>query len=681
MASKITKAGTGNIDTDNPEFQSAWSLIEKTNQSIFLTGKAGTGKSTFLRYITENTKKKFVVLAPTGIAAVNVGGQTLHSFFRIPLKPMLPDDPDFSVRRMRQRLKYPPDHIKLIRELDLIIIDEISMVRSDIIDFIDRVLRVYSTNMRQPFGGKQLLLVGDVFQLEPVVTGDERDILSRYYTSFYFFNAIAFKQIDIVPIELVKVYRQEEQSFVRILDNVRTGRPSQADIDALNSRFTPHVADVVTSDGSDDFTMTIASRRDMVDSINDMHLKALKTPPVQFEGLIEGDFPLQSLPTDRNLELKVGAQVVFVRNDTERRWVNGTLGVVDSVAPDQLTVRTEDNVLHEVEPERWENVHYLYNEETRKIEEDVLGSFTQYPLKPAWALTIHKSQGLTFNKVIIDMGRGAFAGGQTYVALSRCRSLQGITLNNTIHPRDIFVNPEIVRFAARFNNSDLIESAFLASRADTCFAHASRMFAQGNYSEALRAYNEGIAIKPSLLNDPRIARLLNIKMLAIARLSGRIRELENTLRDNNRRFSKIADRHVVLANEILNDGGWEADAALAQFDSALQVQPSYSPALIGKANLLLKMGQYEQAETMFAELAGMGQSEAWIGLMGIGDVRLNMEDLFGAADAYMSAHDANPRATQPLERLIVLYGKVGDSESVTKYRQQLNKLKRKGRKK
>lgn len=208
MASKITKAGTGNIDTDNPEFQSAWSLIEKTNQSIFLTGKAGTGKSTFLRYITENTKKKFVVLAPTGIAAVNVGGQTLHSFFRIPLKPMLPDDPDFSVRRMRQRLKYPPDHIKLIRELDLIIIDEISMVRSDIIDFIDRVLRVYSTNMRQPFGGKQLLLVGDVFQLEPVVTGDERDILSRYYTSFYFFNAIAFKQIDIVPIELVKVYRQ-----------------------------------------------------------------------------------------------------------------------------------------------------------------------------------------------------------------------------------------------------------------------------------------------------------------------------------------------------------------------------------------------------------------------------------------------------------------------------------------
>lgn len=310
---------TSDIDLDNAEFKMALDVLEHTRNSVFLTGRAGTGKSTFLRYLTSVTKRKYIVLAPTGIAAVNVGGQTLHSFFRIPLIPLLPDDAEFSVQRIRQRLKYSSSHIKLIRALDLIIIDEISMVRADVIDFIDKVLRIYTGNMRVPFGGKQMLFVGDVFQLEPVVTGNDRDVLCHAYSSFYFFNARVMQQMQPVSIELQKVYRQDEKHFISILDNVRMGIADNSDLLALNARYTPNAENTESTDKDTEFKMTIATRRDMVDSINDRHLKALKTPVVTYKGTIEKDFPTNSLPTDLNLELKVGAQVVFIKNDPDRR--------------------------------------------------------------------------------------------------------------------------------------------------------------------------------------------------------------------------------------------------------------------------------------------------------------------------------------------------------------------------
>ena len=253
------------IDLNNDEFQNAWKLINYTHQSVFLTGKAGTGKSTFLKYIRDNIKKKYVVLAPTGIAAVNVGGVTMHSFFRIPLKPLLPDDPDFAVKRLRERMKYPKDLRKLIKELELIIIDEISMVRADVIDFIDKILRVYSSNMREPFGGKQLLLVGDIFQLEPVVTSDMREVLRTHYQNSYFFSANAFSQIEIVPIELKKIYRQNDSQFISMLDRIRMGRPLQEDVLKLNQRVFERDS---ASTGDDKMVMTLATRRDMVDTIN-----------------------------------------------------------------------------------------------------------------------------------------------------------------------------------------------------------------------------------------------------------------------------------------------------------------------------------------------------------------------------------------------------------------------------
>ena len=298
------------LDTDNKEWQQAIQIINYTRHSLFLTGKAGTGKSTFLRHVASNTKKKTVVLAPTGIAAINAGGVTLHSFFHLPFHPLLPTDKRYDARHIRETLKYGSDRIKLLREVELIIIDEISMVRADIIDFIDKVLRIYCRNHRQPFGGKQLLLVGDTFQLEPVIKDDERQLLQPFYTSMYFFNARVWNEMPLVSIELRKVYRQKDSEFIGILDRIRTNTFDSLDLSKLNSRVG---ADLNLGDSS--LCITLATRRDTVDYINSKHLDELSGDSVTFNGNIQGEFPLSSLPTPMELEVKVGAQVIFIRND------------------------------------------------------------------------------------------------------------------------------------------------------------------------------------------------------------------------------------------------------------------------------------------------------------------------------------------------------------------------------
>ncbi|MCH5219377.1 MAG: AAA family ATPase [Muribaculaceae bacterium] len=671
MKSSKKKVTSIQFDDSNSELAAARQLLEETSQSVFLSGKAGTGKSTFLHYLTATTKKKYVVLAPTGIAAVNVGGQTLHSFFKIPLKPLLPEDPDFAVTRLRSRLKYSKQHIKLIRSLELIIIDEISMVRADVIDFIDRVLRVYSGNMRLPFGGKQILFVGDVFQLEPVVTGNDRDILARAYSSFYFFDAFVFKQIDLIPIELTKVYRQTDLRFISLLDNIRAGKPMQQDIDLLNSRYIPgHVS--ATEVG--DFTMTIATRRDMVDAINDRHLNALPAPPVVFAGEIENEFPLNSLPTDLNLELKTGAQVVFVRNDPEHRWVNGTVAVVTTCLPDLIQVITEDGEEFDVERERWVNVKYVFNEKTRQVDEIELGAFVQYPLKPAWALTIHKSQGLTFNKVIIDIGRGAFAGGQTYVALSRCRSLEGIILANPITPRDIYIKTEIARFASRFNNPKLIESAIDNSRADALFKSAAIHFDNKNYSEAFIAYSEGLELRPEVARMPAVKRLIQSKLHQLEKFKRSILDLQRQIEKDKQRFADIASGYVKAAAELGSEG-WETEMALSQYDKALNISPSYVPALLGKAQILIRTNQPDDALLLFHEVANSNDALSWEGNIGEGDIAQDQGDDFSAINSYLAAHDKNPNAKKPLRRLIEIYRRLQDFESANIYKRKLSRLK------
>lgn len=498
------------LDTDNKEWQQALQIVQYTRRSLFLTGKAGTGKSTFLRYVAESTKKKYVILAPTGIAAINAGGQTLHSFFKLPFHPLLPNDSRYNIRNIRKTLKYSGDTIKLLRELELIIIDEISMVRSDIIDFIDKVLRIYCRNMREPFGGKQLLLVGDIFQLEPVIKEDEWRLMQPFYSSAYFFAAKVWQEIRLVSIELRKVYRQSDKHFIGMLDRIRQNQATEEDLKAINARS--HVsAPQVRGDGS--FEITLATRRDTVDYINEQQLSKLEGEATTFKGRITGEFPETSLPAPMELEVKPGAQVIFIKNDKEKRWVNGTLGVVIYIDREEgvITVVDEDGHEYDVEREIWENMRYTFNEKEQKIEEEQLGTFIQFPLRLAWAITVHKSQGLTFRKVRIDFSGGAFAGGQTYVALSRCTSLEGITLEEPIRKSDIFVRAEVVAFANRYNDGQLIRQAIYESKADKEYHDAMEAFDRQDYDAFLHYFFLAIHSRYDI-EKPAAKRLIRRKL-------------------------------------------------------------------------------------------------------------------------------------------------------------------------
>ncbi|MBQ3732010.1 MAG: AAA family ATPase [Muribaculaceae bacterium] len=658
------------IDLDNPEFQDAWSVIRKTNRSVFLTGKAGTGKSTFLKYICANTKKKYVVLAPTGIAAVNVGGQTLHSFFKIPFKPLLPDDPDISsITRLRKMLRYTKEKIKLIRELDLIIIDEISMVRADIIDFVDRVLRVFSGNMREPFGGKQLLLVGDIFQLEPVVTHDMRDILRRYYKNFFFFNARAFSLINLVAIELRKIYRQSDNDFISLLDRVRINRASNSDIAQLNKRYNPDYQEI-----SDEFAITLATRRDTVDAINDEHMQALKTPEYVFYGKIDGDFPENSLPTAERLVLKVGAQVIFIRNDKELRWFNGSIGKVTLLRDDEVYVTLENGEELEVLPEIWENMQYTYNEKEKKVEEKVLGTFMQIPIKPAWALTVHKSQGLTFNHVVIDFVGGAFTGGQTYVALSRCTTIEGITLLKPLSDRDIIVHPAVVDFSRQFNNKQILTEAMEQERANQLYRRAVHAFDNQEFEECVRCFTEAMKIKDNIQNEA-VKRLISRKLNSFKRQALTIERLQQVIDSQKKMLRELALEYASMGDQALaidDSGGVEEGSvpygrrldeiairsALANYNKALRIMPDCVQAMIGKAKLLMTLDQLEGAEQELNNALAIEKNN-YQALFVMAELMEALKDVPEAIKSYKKAAKANKKSPEPHDRLQTIYENIG----------------------
>ncbi len=679
------------IDLENSEFQNAWNMIRHTHRSVFLTGKAGTGKSTFLKYICAHTSKKFVVLAPTGIAAVNVAGQTLHSFFKIPFKPLIPDDPDFSPRNIRKTLRYPKEKVKLIQQLDLIIIDEISMVRCDIIDFVDRVLRIYSNNMREPFGGKQLLFVGDIFQLEPVVTRDMRDILRRWYQQFFFFNAHVFGQLGLIPIELRKIYRQTDGTFISMLDRIRINRASQADIATLNSRFNPNYAD-----NNENFVITLATRRDTVNAINDRHMIELKTPEYTFEGELEGTFPENDLPTSKDLTLKQGAQVIFIRNDKENRWVNGTIAKVSHVTEKTVEVELESGVVYALEPEQWENVQYAYDEKEKKIIENVLGTFKQYPIKPAWALTVHKSQGLTFNNVVIDFAGGAFTSGQTYVALSRCTSLEGITLLRPLQERDIIVSNSVVAFSRQFNNQAVITGALEQEKASQLYRRAMHAFDHNEFRQCVDNLMQAKTINDVSLN-PAVWRLAALKLQRFNSQAKEIERLQEVIDTQNCMLRQLAMEYVQMGNQSLGLGDLAEEeenaygehrarldeisfkSAMANYNKALRICPECVEAMIGKAHLMTSVDELDDAEKALKEALKIDKN-CFEAHMELGQLYSMMKDVPAAIKSYKRAAKVCKKSPLPHEALAMIYGSLGLDDLAEQHKLTATKLRSVGKK-
>lgn len=445
------------------EFELALKFIRETNMNIYLTGKAGAGKTTFLKYLKENPVKNMAVAAPTGVAAINAGGVTLHSMFHLPFGPFIPapnySQIGFDRKALLSRLRYNKDKIQFFNSLELLVIDEVSMVAAHTIDAIDTILR--SVRHKQvPFGGVQILFIGDLHQLQPVIKDDEAQVLKKYYTSNFFFDSLVLKEKVPVMIELKKIFRQKEQRFIDILNGLRENKLTRQHLDILNGRLDKNF---VTTEG--DGYITLTTHNDSANLINHQKLKSIRSAEYVFEAEIEGDFPEHMFPADVKLTLKKNAQVMFIKNDTEeKKFFNGKIGIIEDISDEEIIVRCGEEKIY-VEQSTWENITYTTNDKTKEIKEEVKGRFNQYPLRLAWAITIHKSQGLTFEKVVIDSER-AFANGQVYVALSRATSLEGLVLTSPVNDRFLGGHTDFTHWKETHHNEQSLPILFETAKKD-----------------------------------------------------------------------------------------------------------------------------------------------------------------------------------------------------------------------
>lgn len=580
-------------DAENTQMLWALQLVNETKQSFFLTGKAGTGKSTLMRHIRQTTNKKCVMLAPTGIAALHIGGQTLHRFFKLPFRPLPPNDPQLQGHNLFDTFKYNKEHIELIRSLELIIVDEVSMVRADLVDVIDRILRAYRRMPNEPFGGVQMLFVGDLYQLEPVVTTDERDILRRFYPNDFFFSATIFRQTPLLTIELEKVYRQADGEFVKMLDRFRLGIPNREDFQVINQRVGIDEKNIFDAQ---ELSIRIGTTRSLVDEYNTTQLRKLPTDSYCFMGKITGDFPDKELPTELHLNLKVGAQVMFLSNHPLGYWANSSLGIVEQIDEETevVSVRLENGDVHPVEPFVWENMRYSYDAEAHKVKQEVIGQFFQLPLRLAWAITIHKSQGLTFNRVSIDFGSYVFAPGLAYVALSRCRSIEGIRLVRALRAHEISSRQTVREFYSHANSPELVSAAMDRSKAEQEYLSALSAWRKHRFAEAVNHLNNALTLSNEL-SRPHYRRMLTSQIYRMVQgQQEQLKKQRTIINKQSALLKEMAEEYVALGEDCIHLYG-EYEAALRNFDKSLKLMPKQTRAIIEKSRAYLLMEQYEQA--------------------------------------------------------------------------------------
>ena len=607
------------IDQENRQQLQAYDLIANTNSSFFLTGRAGTGKTTFLRNVQKMVDKQFITLAPTGVAAILAGGDTIHSFFGLPMDVCTPG----TMGKMSEA------RILTLIHTDTIIIDEVSMVRCDIIDAIDYTMRK-TLRSSLPFGGKQVIFVGDMFQLPPVLKkGVESDLMHDLYHAddCFFYKAAVIKRMRMVKIEFQKVYRQEDEAFLKILESIRLNKTTPEILMRLNER----VCQPTKEDGT---VITLASLNRTADDINQKKLAEIEAEEFTYEGTVTGKFEEKRFPVDMTLKLKVGAQVMFTRNDPKRRWVNGTIGTVSNLSKDEIKVTTGSGDTYVVPNCSWESYNYEYDKEARKMKKELMGTFTQYPLRLAWAITVHKSQGMTFDKLYLDLSRGMFAAGQLYVALSRVRSLGGLFLSRCIIPQYAHTSREVLSYASSYNDEKVINSEIESGKA------VYQLLAHNDYDEAAKQYlmlvqkkAESGDIKEAMQQAKRFLDTV----ICDEELFGCINEVPAGL--------KAADHwapRFLVALLSLYAGNYEQ--ALAYVDSVL-TQHQCQEALYVKSRCLAKLERYEEADAvnvLMGDVFDMSTPDAkvlymiaMLNEMHIGDPGLNlMQELIKARPKY-----------------------------------------------